>query len=226
MWIFFNKSIQEFKSFSPVLLVLDNEKISSSGLPSLCEKSQPLNLKKQSFSPFSSLYTQWKEDKKSHFFLFFVSFFFVVLTIFSGSLYNSFEIVSKGSIQQDNYQVLKDRESDLVYDSYLSSSPIFICDKQNGREGEELKIYDAIIPFLPQKVKLGTIGSVFCIPSQSYISENLKLISGRIPNKEGEIRISSYTSDLETQKDSTRKEIQIGQFSFSVVGIYEGKDPN
>ena len=131
-------TLQEFKSFSPVLLVLDNEKISSSGLPSLCEKSQPLNLKKQSFSPFSSLYTQWKEDKKSHFFLFFVSFFFVVLTIFSGSLYNSFEIVSKGSIQQDNYQVLKDRESDLVYDSYLSSSPIFICDKQNGREGEEL----------------------------------------------------------------------------------------
>ena len=219
-------TLQEFKSFSPVLLVLDNEKISSSGLPSLCEKSQPLNLKKQSFSPFSSLYTQWKEDKKSHFFLFFVSFFFVVLTIFSGSLYNSFEIVSKGSIQQDHYQVLKDRESDLVYDSYLSSSPIFICDKQNGREGEELKIYDAIIPFLPQKVKLGTIGSVFCIPSQSYISENLKLISGRIPNKEGEIRISSYTSDLETKKDSTRKEIQIGQFSFSVVGIYEGKDPN
>ncbi len=218
--------VQDFKDLSPHILSINDRKISFSDAFSLCEKNQALSQKKQSFSSVSSLYSQWKEDKKSHFFLFFISFFFVVLTIFSGSLYYSFEIVSKGNIQQDNYQILKDRESDLVYDSYLSSSPIFICNKQNGLDGEELKIYNTIVPILPQEIKLGTIGAVFHIPSQSYVSKNIKLISGRIPDKEGEIRISSYTSDLESTTDSKAKEIKIGQNSFSVVGVYEGKDPN
>ena len=177
----------------------------------------------------NNLLSAFRNERKSLIVFSIVSLIFCLLLQIKGSMVTSFEYIGSYDENGKLIEVIKDRKTDLVYDSFISSTPIFILnndDDLNKYDGDKYRLVESNI-FKSNKSSIdcntsvgGMFSGIYTLPSLDFTFKN-GLKKGRYPSDKNEVVISDVCANFGNY--TLNSKINLLK-EYTIVGIYNSND--